>query len=251
MLVRRKSPLSPQKRKPRKVSKNSFEFAVEEIPLIKRRRHRLISFRRRLRLESANSITHGIGAGISLAGMALLIAISIRSADYWKILSASVYGLCMVLVFMSSTLYHAMMKPKPKRLFHLLDHSAIFLAIAGTYTPICLVLLKGAVGWCLFIFVWILAIAGILFKTKFINRYALLSTLIYVVMGWSILLAIKSFSAAMPTHGLVLFFAGGGAYTFGTVFYGWRSLPYNHMIWHLCVVFGAILHFLSLYICVF
>lgn len=216
-----------------------------------RRKQRLFAFRRRLHNESINSITHGIGTGMTLSGTALLIAKSVASSDMVMLISAAVYGLCMSLVFLASTLYHSMMKPRPKHFFLLMDHAAIFLAIAGTYTPICLLLLRNSVGYALLGAVWLMAICGILFKTRYINRYQFVSTLIYVVMGWSILIAIRSFTAAMPNQGLILFFFGGGMYTCGTLFYGWRTLPYHRMIWHLFVLAGATLHFMSLYLFVF
>jgi len=218
---------------------------------IRRRQQRLRTFRHRLHTESINSLTHGVGVGITLSGTALLLATSIGHNDATRIASAAIYGVCMTMVFVASMLYHSMMRPKAKRFFLLMDHSAIFLAIAGTYTPICLLLLGGLVGTAMLFAIWLLAVAGIVFKTRFINRFQFLSTLIYVVMGWSILLTIRSFSAAMPLTGLILFFTGGGMYTLGTLFYGWRRLPYHHMIWHLFVLAGAILHYLSLYLFVF
>lgn len=183
--------------------------------------------------------------------MILLLIKSVNKAEALRITSAAIYGCCMVLVFLSSALYHSMMQPRARRLFLVLDHSAIFLAIAGTYTPLSLVLLRGPLGWSLLIIVWSLAIAGIFFKTRFINRFDFVSTLIYVVLGWMVLFVIRSLTAAMSSAGLYLFFAGGLVYTVGTIFYAWKGFQYHHMVWHLFVLAGAALHFLSLYLHVF
>lgn len=201
--------------------------------------------------EIANSITHGLGVILSVAGVSVLLTFAVfRGGGAWVVVACSVYGASLVLLYTTSTLYHSFPWPRVKRLFRVLDHSAIFILIAGTYTPFTLVSLRGEWGWSLFGVMWGLAILGISTKPFTIDRIPFLSTVIYVAMGWMIVIAIKPILAAVPVLGLVYIFAGGMAYTLGTIFYGWKRLPFHHTLWHLFVLAGSILHFLAVWVSV-
>lgn len=195
--------------------------------------------------ELFNSITHGIGALISIAGLILLIVFSKMYGDLNHIISCSIFGITLVLLYTSSTLYHSFQKQNLKYVFKILDHSCIYILIAGTYTPFLLVTLKGVVGWSMFALVWSLTVIGVLFKVFFVHRFKIISTIAYILMGWIIILAIKPLLHALPIGGLVLLVCGGLAYTLGTIFYAWEKLPFNHAIWHLFVLTGSTCHFLA------
>ncbi|MEZ4745508.1 MAG: hemolysin III family protein [Calditrichia bacterium] len=196
--------------------------------------------------EIANSITHGIGAGLSVAGLTLLVAFASIYGDVWRVVSFSIYGSTLILLYLASTLYHSFQNPRVKRVFKIIDHAAIYLLIAGTYTPILLVNMRGAWGWTLFVVIWGLTLAGIVLKIFFINRFKRLSTVIYVLMGWLCIVAIKEMIATIPPGGLAWLIAGGITYTLGVIFYVWHKLPYNHAIWHLFVLGGSICHFFAI-----
>jgi hemolysin III len=195
--------------------------------------------------ELANSVTHGIGLGLSIAGFAALLVLAILRGGAWQIVSCAIYGVTLICLYVSSTLYHALPSRRVKRIFRIFDHSAIFLLIAGTYTPFLLVNLRGAWGWSLFGIVWSLAAAGIVFKTWFVDRHPVLSTGVYVLMGWLALIAVKPLFHAVPTAGLIWLLAGGLMYTVGVVFYASERIPYNHVIWHLFVMAGSICHYVA------
>lgn len=203
-------------------------------------------FRSALRAEIANCMTHGMGVGLSLAGMSLLIASAAKAGDPWKIVSFAIYGTCMVLLYLASTLYHGFLSPRAKKVFKVLDHSAIFLAIAGTYTPFTLVSMRGPWGWTLFIIIWALAIGGIAYKMFFVNKYRLISVLIYILMGWLVCIAVKPMFQMIPLAGIIWIAIGGIAYTAGTAFYA-SSFAMSHMIWHLFVLAGSICHYIAIY----
>lgn len=188
--------------------------------------------------ELWNAITHGIGFVLSIPALVLLVLAGIRHGTAIAIVSFTLFGVSMLLLFLMSTLLHSM-PIKLKKLFSIFDHSAIYLLIAGTYTPFLLVTIKGALGWTLFGIIWGLAIIGILFKVFFIHKYEVVSLLFYIVMGWLIIFAIKPLYMHLPTEGLILLVAGGVLYTFGSVFYAWRKIPYNHAIWHVLVLAGS------------
>ena len=196
--------------------------------------------------EIANSITHGIGAGLSVAGLTLLVALAAIYGDVWRVVSFSIYGSSLVLLYLASTLYHSIQHPKVKRILRIFDHSAIYLLIAGTYTPFTLVSLRGPWGWTLFGLVWGLALLGIAFKTVFIGRYEKLATAAYVLMGWLVVIAFKQMHVAIPPGGIVWVVIGGVVYTLGVLFYAWEKLPYNHAIWHLFVLGGSACHFFAI-----
>ena len=197
--------------------------------------------------ELANTITHGIGVGLSIAGLVLLVVRAAMHGDAWQVVSFSIYGSSLILLYLASTLYHGFRSERIKRVLRLLDHSAIYLLIAGTYTPFVLVTLRGPWGWTLFGIIWGLAILGVTFKLIFGHKYEMLSTVFYVLMGWVVIIAIKPLIAALPAGGLAWLVAGGLAYTGGVVFYAWEKLPFNHAIWHGFVLAGSLFHFLSVW----
>lgn len=196
--------------------------------------------------EIANSVIHGIGAGLSIAGLSLLVTLAGLFGDVWRVVSFSVYGTTLVVLYLASTFYHSFSSPRAKRVFRTLDHAAIFLLIAGTYTPFALVTLRGVWGWSIFGFVWTLALAGILLSLRVANASKLSTALIYLPMGWLIVVAIKPLVAALPFGGMVWLAVGGLAYTLGVVFYVRRTLPFHHAIWHLFVLAGSISHFFAI-----
>ncbi|MDQ7731803.1 hemolysin III family protein [Halomonas sp. SpR1] len=199
--------------------------------------------------ERLHSITHGIGAVLSLVGMVVLLAAASFAAhvDPWKIVSLSLYGTTLVLLYTASTLYHGIPHPRWKQRFQLLDHCAIYLLIAGTYTPFLLVNMRGTTGWILFVAVWTLALAGIACKLLWPQRFSVLRVAIYLLMGWMIVLASGEMAASLSKTGIVLLAAGGITYTLGVIFYAVRAIPYNHAIWHLFVIGGSVCHYFAVY----
>ena len=195
--------------------------------------------------EIANSITHGIGLVLSLAGLVVLIILALLHGNTWHIVSCSVYGGTLVILYLASTLYHSIQSPQVKHLFRVIDHIAIYLLIAGTYTPFTLVNLRGSWGWTLFGLVWGLALFGILFKLLFANRHRTSPVVVYLLMGWLAVIAIKPILVLIPIGGLLWILAGGVAYTIGVLFFAWDRLPFNHTIWHLFVLAGSICHYFA------
>lgn len=199
-----------------------------------------------LQQERANGLTHGIGAAVAAAGAAVLIVLACLRGNAWHIVSFSLYGGTLFLLYLTSTLYHALRAPKAKRIFETLDHSAIYLLIAGTYTPFLLVTLHGAWGWSLFGVVWGLGLAGIVYKIFFIGRHRLFSTLLYIGIGWIAILALKPLLAALPLGGMALLLCGGACYSLGTIFYHNERLYYSHAVWHLFVLAGSLFHYFAI-----
>lgn len=197
--------------------------------------------------EMASSIIHGLGAGLAVAALALLVSLAGKIGDPWKVVSFSIYGGTLIMLYLSSTLYHAFQNPRIKRIFRHLDHCSIYLLIAGTYTPFTLISLRGKWGWTLFVLIWGLAIAGIVMTTVLMDRSRVLGGLIYIGMGWLAIVAIKPLVQSIPAAGMFWLVAGGLAYTFGVVFYVWKKLPYNHAVWHLFVLAGSACHFVAIY----
>ena len=193
--------------------------------------------------ELANSLTHGVGALLAVGGLAWLVTLAAIRGDAWHVVACSVYGAAMVVLYTASTLYHAIPAPRVKRALQVVDHAAIFLLIAGTYTPFTLVSLRGPWGWSLFGTVWGLAALGIVLEVAFPRRWPGLSLALYVAMGWVAVVAVKPILGALEPGGLVLMLLGGLAYTGGIGFYAWRRLPYHHAVWHLFVLAGSALHF--------
>lgn len=196
--------------------------------------------------EIANGITHGLGVIFSIAGLAILTAFASVFGTVWHIVACSIYGVTQILMYTASTLYHSIPVPRAKKFLRLLDHSAIYLLIAGTYTPFALVNLRGPWGWSILIAIWGLAIAGIALQSKLIRLSKLVTALPYVAMGWVAVIAVKPLLDAVAPGGLWLLVLGGLAYTAGTLFYIWKRLPFHHAIWHGFVLLGSVLHFFSI-----
>ncbi len=197
------------------------------------------------REEFANALTHGLGATAALAGGAVLVTLAARHGDGWQLVGASVFGLSLLLLYIASTLYHAIQHPVLKARMKVVDHCAIYLLIAGTYTPFTLIGLRGEVGWWLFAAIWTLALAGVVFKLFFTGRFKLLSTLIYIAMGWLVLAAIVPVFRALDAWTFSWLLAGGACYTLGTVFYHRPTMRYSHAVWHMFVVAGSVCHYVS------
>ncbi|MFY0992782.1 PAQR family membrane homeostasis protein TrhA [Halomonas sp. C05BenzN] len=199
--------------------------------------------------ELLHSISHGIGALLSLAGITVLILLASLTVqvDPWKIVGISLYGACLVLLYTASTLYHGVNHPRLKRRFQHLDHCAIYLLIAGTYTPFLLVNMRGPTGWTLFAVVWSLALFGIACKLIWPHRFTVMRVAIYLIMGWLIVFASGEMSTSLSTSGIVLLAAGGITYTLGVIFYAIQAIPYNHAIWHLFVLGGSTCHYFAVY----
>ena len=195
--------------------------------------------------EIANSTIHGIGVALALAALGTLITFAGISGDGFKIGASIVYAIALVLEYTASTLYHAFPQPTVKHVFKVLDHCGIYLLIAGTYTPFCLVTLRDKGGLLVFWVVWGLALAGIALEAFWAYRPRWLSALIYLVLGWIVVIAIKPLVATLAPAGLWLLISGGLAYTAGTVFYVLKRIPYMHAIWHIFVLAGSVLHFLA------
>ena len=197
--------------------------------------------------EIAHSVTHGIGALLSVAGLVLLIVRAVGTGDPWRVVSFTIFGVTMVLLYTASTIYHALTPPRAKNVFKVLDHSFIYLLIAGSYTPFLLVSLRGGWGWTLFGVVWGVTIVGMVFKVWFAGRFRLVSTLLYIGLGWLCIIAVKPMMASVPGPGLAWLLAGGIAYTGGSVFYLWRGMRFHHAIWHVFVLLGTACHFVAVY----
>ena len=197
--------------------------------------------------EIAHSITHGIGAVLSVVGLVLLVMRAAQTGDVWRIVSFAIFGTSMVLLYTASTLYHALIPPRARHIFKILDHAMIYVLIAGSYTPFLLISLRGSWGWSLFGVVWGLTLIGIAFKIFFAGRFRLVSTLLYLAMGWMCAIAIKPMIANVPHDGLMWLLAGGLAYSLGTIFYMWKKMTYHHAVWHVFVLAGTGCHFVAIY----
>jgi hemolysin III len=195
--------------------------------------------------EIANWATHGVGLALSIAGLTLLIVHASLRGDAWHVVSFTVFGLTLLALYTVSTLYHVQRSARAKRLFRKLDHAAIFLLIAGTYTPFLLTNLRGPLGWTLFGVIWGLCGAGAVFQLFFGGRHQLAATLAYLFAGWLIVVAFKPMIASIPHNGLWLLLAGGLCYTVGVVFFLWHRLRYHHAVWHTFVLGGSTCHFLA------
>ncbi len=197
--------------------------------------------------EKLNIVSHAIGAVLSVIGLIFLLQHAIVDGDGWHIFSFALFGGSLITLFTASTCYHSSQAPARRSRLRVFDHAAIYVFIAGSYTPFCLLSLKGALGWGVFALAWSFAGVGITLKLFFTGRYQLLSTLMYVFMGWMIVFFIKPLSAALPAQGLYWLVAGGIAYTVGAVLYAIKGLKFNHAIFHLMVLVGSICHFISIY----
>lgn len=198
--------------------------------------------------EIANSITHGVGALLGIAGLVLLVTFAAMKGGPSHVVSSAIYGSTLIILYTASTLYHAIPFPRIKKILQKIDHASIFLLIAGTYTPFTLINLRGGWGWSLFGSIWGLALIGIILelipKQK---RMKALSLFLYLLMGWLIIIAIKPLLDNVETGGLILLITGGAVYSLGVIFYLWKNLPYSHAIWHLFVLAGSILQFFAIF----
>jgi hemolysin III len=195
--------------------------------------------------EIANSVIHGLGVILAIGGLGVLTAFASLRGNAWHIVSCSVFGATLIILYTTSTLYHSIPNRRAKAVLRVLDHSAIFLLIAGTYTPFSLVSLRGPWGWSLFGVIWGLAVLGIVFKATMLRRWPVASVVLYLVMGWVAIVAIRPMLENVAPGGLALLLAGGLAYTAGVVFYAWKRLPYHHAIWHAFVLAGSTCHFFA------
>ena len=194
------------------------------------------------REELASTMTHAVGVLASMTGAVLLIVLAARRSDAWAVVGASIFGASLILLYLASTCYHAVRSPRAKARLKVLDHCAIYLLIAGTYTPFMIGALRGGWGWSLFGVIWGLAAAGVGFKLLFTGRFQLVSTLIYVAMGWLVLIAIRPMIVQLSPATLVWLVAGGIAYTAGTPLYHARRVRYSHAMWHILVMAGSACH---------
>ncbi len=192
--------------------------------------------------ELASATTHGIGTILAAIALGVMTVLAAIYGDVWHITSVAIFGATLVILYAVSTLYHNAQRPKVKELLQIMDHSAIYLLIAGTYTPFTLVNLRGPWGWSLFGVVWGLAVLGIFLEVFAGKKLRLLSIILYLVMGWLVVVAVKPLVDELKIGGFILLTAGGLFYTLGILFYAWKSLPYNHAVWHLFILTGSILH---------
>ncbi len=195
--------------------------------------------------EIVNCATHGFGLVLSCAGMVVLLALAILRGDAWHVASCAVYGASLVVLYAASTLYHGARSTKIKRHLQAADHCCIYLLIAGTYTPFTLVTLRGALGWSLFGLVWALALAGILARIFFGNRFRIAAVASYIFLGWMSVVALKPLAALVPLSAVVWIVAGGLAYTSGVIFFASKRIPHNHAVWHVFVLGGSICHYVA------
>ena len=197
--------------------------------------------------ERWNTATHAVGAVLSLLGLVILLLKAFKTATIWDDFSFTVYGLSLIILYTVSSLYHAARSEKTRRIMRILDHSAIFLLIAGTYTPVTLLAVKDAAGGYVFAAVWSLAFIGIILKLTLTGKYNFLSTVVYLAMGWLAIVIYNPLVESLPFGALVLIFGGGLLYSAGTIFYLWEKLPFNHAIWHVMVILGSFCHFIAIY----
>jgi hemolysin III len=197
--------------------------------------------------ELANGLTHALGLLLSVAGMFMLLHAPALAGSVRDVCACAVYAATLILLYTTSTLYHCATRAETKRVLRTLDHVAIFLLIAGTYTPFVLIALQGTWGWTLFGIIWTLAAVGVAVELSALRRFRSLMVVLYIAMGWIGLIAIKPLLAALPAAALWLLFLGGASYTFGVLFYRWRALPYHHAVWHLFVLAGSVLQYFAIF----
>ena len=198
--------------------------------------------------EIAHSITHGIGTALSIARLTVLVVLAVLYGNAYQTVSFSIYGATLVILYLASTLYHSFQQPRVKHLFKVIDHAAIFLLIAGTYTPFLLIVIQGTLGWVFLIIIWVLAILGIGLKTLFIGRFETISVLTYLLMGWLSVGVINQLVANLPADGIIWLVAGGMMYTVGVLFYALHRIPYAHAVWHMFVLGGSICHYVAVFL---
>ena len=197
--------------------------------------------------EQLNIWSHGLGLLASIVAFPFLLKKAFSYSDFWEIASFIIYAFSLIILYAASTFYHAAKKPKKRRMLNIFDHAAIYVLIAGSYSPFCLVALKSYLGWYMFIAVWVFALTGIILKLFFTGRFDKISTAMYLLMGWQVLFFIKPLIAALTSFGLNLLIAGGIFYTVGAILYSLKKMPYNHAIFHVFVLLGSVSHFTALY----
>lgn len=200
--------------------------------------------------EKLNVFSHGFGLLLSIVAFPFLIVKSLEYNEFWSIVSFYIYGLSLIILYAASTFYHAAKKPRLRRKLNIFDHAAIYVLIAGTYTPFCLLVLSSNLGWYLFVAVWIFALVGVVLKLFFTGRFDKLSTALYLLMGWQIVFLIKPLIANFTNQGLLYLFLGGVFYTVGALFYSIKKIKYNHAIFHVFVLLGSFSHFIAVYFCI-
>ena len=196
--------------------------------------------------ELANSVIHGVGVIAAIVALAVLVGWSSATGSAIHIVGVSIFGATLILMYAASTLYHSITHPRAKEVLRAFDHSAIYLLIAGTYTPFCLVNLQGVWGWSIFAAIWTLAVIGVLLRVFVGRKSNKVSALLYIAMGWLIVIAFKPLLASINAQGMLFLMLGGVTYTGGVVFYVWRSLPFHHAIWHVFVLGGSVFHFFAI-----
>jgi hemolysin III len=195
--------------------------------------------------EIANAVTHGLGAALAACALCVLVVLAARHGTARHIVGCAVFGTTLVVMYVASTLYHSIPHARAKAILQMLDHAAIYLVIAGTYTPLMLVNVGGAWGWSLLALVWVAAAAGITLRAAFGRRAHVVRVALYIVMGWVGIIVFRPLLASVGVNGVALVLGGGSVYTVGVAFYSWQRLPYHHAIWHLFVLAGSVLHFLA------
>jgi len=200
--------------------------------------------------EIFNSVSHGAGAGLSIAGMVVLIAFSVVYADSWAVVSSAIYGASLIILYTMSTLYHAITNATAKKVFRIMDHNTIFFLIAGTYTPFTLVTLRGVLGWVMFGVIWAATIVGIVLTSINLEKYQKFSLVCYISMGVAILFATKPLLEKMPWIAMLFLGIGGAFYLIGVIFYVMKRFKYMHSIWHLFVIGGSIFHYFSVFLAI-
>lgn len=200
--------------------------------------------------EIFNSVTHGIGSLLSIAGTVVLIVFSAINSDAFAVVSSAIYGASLIILYTMSTLYHSITNVKAKKFFRIMDHNTIFFLIAGTYTPYTLAVLRSALGWVLFGIVWGAAVIGIVLNSIDLEKFSKISVACYIAMGWVIIIAVKPLMNTMPFVSFVLLVAGGVFYTLGVIFYAIKKVKYFHSVWHIFTVIGSALHYFSVFIAI-
>jgi hemolysin III len=196
--------------------------------------------------EHANALTHGLGLLLALAAVPILIVFAVMHGTAWHVVGVTIYGATLIALYSASTIYHAVQHPPAKRILRIIDHSAIYLLIAGTYTPFTLVNLRGAWGWTLLGLVWTIALFGVAWKLVHVERYVVVSTIIYIAMGWLAVIAVRPLFRAIPAAGIGWILAGGLFYTLGVVFFGLSRIRFSHAVWHLFVLAGSVCHYVAI-----
>jgi hemolysin III len=209
--------------------------------LIKQPSERLFS----LSEEILHSVTHGIATGLAIVGLTILVVLAVINGNIYQIVSFSIFGSTLVLLYLASTLYHGFQNPRLKRKFKIFDHASIYLLIAGTYTPFLLIGLRGTTGWTLLVVVWGIALAGVVYKIFFIERFQVLSVVSYILLGWLCVFVFKEMLVSIPMGGIIWLVVGGLFYMVGVIFYALQKVPYMHVVWHFFVLGGSICHYIA------